>query len=99
LVEDRDCETAMVVGNAPLPKHRRQFLAVLDRFIVIREAQFKPVKGANGVCDIEIVRLQRHHPTEPSKVIAGDWFPAARLCRARNRLDDGLRRNLADIGQ
>ena len=72
----------MVVGKLPLPKHRRQFLAVLDCFIVIRKAQFKPVKGANGVCDIEEVRLERHHPTEPSKVIAGVGFQPRGICAA-----------------
>jgi len=74
----------MVVGKLPLPKHRRQFLAVLDRFIVIRKAQFKPVKGANGVGDIEVVRLQRRHPTEPSKAIAGVGFELPGIWATRN---------------
>ena len=73
----------MVVGKLPLPKHRRQFLAVLDRFVVIREVQFKPVKDANGVRDIEVVRLQHHHPTEPSKVIAGVGFQPPGIGAAR----------------
>src|SRR5262249_9335195 len=73
LVEDRDCEAALFVGDVPELKHRRQFLAVLDRFVVILEAQFKLVKDAYGVFDIEIVRFQRHHPTEPSN--RRGWFP------------------------
>lgn len=45
MVEDRDHQAGLD-GKVPAPKHRRKFLAVLDRFGIGRKALFQAVDSA-----------------------------------------------------